>query len=158
MRRRMRRRLVIGGAVLLAVGTSATKMSKSEVEQVEQHTGMKAEDLSEEQLDAAMGELGIEGQEPTDQEIAMLEAEEDKAAGQPAAGSVPAQQAAPSQEDVISQLERLGSTQGPGTAHRRGVRGPEGEAAGRLTGLLEAIGADHVFPTVDAAVRTIEPT
>jgi len=78
MRRRMRRRMLIGGAVILAIGTSATKMSQSEVQQVEQHTGMKAEDLSEEQLDAAMSDLGIEGQEPTDQEIAMLEAEEDK--------------------------------------------------------------------------------
>ena len=114
MRRRMRRRLVIGGAVVLAVGATATKMSKSEVEQVEQHTGMKAEDLSEEQLDAAMEELGIEGQEPTDQEIAMLEAEEDKAAGQPAAGSAPAQQAPASQEDVITQLERLGALKAQG--------------------------------------------
>ena len=114
MRRRMRRRLVIGGAVVLAVGATATKMSKSEVEQVEQHTGMKAEDLSEEQLDAAMEELGIEGQEPTDQEIAMLEAEEDKAAGQPAAGSAPAQQAPASQEDLISQLERLGALKAQG--------------------------------------------
>jgi len=70
--------MLIGGAVILAIGTSATKMSQSEVQQVEQHTGMKAEDLSEEQLDAAMSDLGIEGQEPTDQEIAMLEAEEDK--------------------------------------------------------------------------------
>ncbi len=78
MRRRMRRRMVVGGAVILAVGTSATKMTQSEVQQVEQHTGMKAEDLSEEQLDTAMSELGIEGQEPTDQEVAMLEAEEDK--------------------------------------------------------------------------------
>lgn len=78
MRRRMRRRMLIGGAVILAIGTSATKMSQSEVQQVEQHTGMKAEDLSEEQLDAAMSDLGIEGQEPTEQEIAMLEAEEDK--------------------------------------------------------------------------------
>jgi MFS superfamily sulfate permease-like transporter len=28
---------------------------------------------------------------------------------------------------------------------------------GRQTGLLEAFGEDHVFPTVDAAVRAIEP-
>jgi hypothetical protein len=78
MRRRMRRRMIIGGAVLVAVGASAVKMSQSEVQQVEQQTGKKVEDLSEEQLDAAMENLGIEGQEPTDQEIAMLEAEEDK--------------------------------------------------------------------------------
>ncbi len=116
MRRRMRRRLVIGGAVLLAVGTSATKMSQSEVQQVEQHTGMKAEDLSEEQLDAAMNELGIEGQEPTDQEIAMLEAEEDKdTAANPHAATTPAAQQAPaSQADVITQLERLGTLKAQG--------------------------------------------
>ena len=78
MRRRMRRRMIVAGAVIIAVGMSATKMSQSEVQQVEQHTGKKAEDLTEEQLDAAMNDLGIEGQEPTDQEVAMLEAEEDK--------------------------------------------------------------------------------
>jgi hypothetical protein len=78
MRRRMRRRLLVGGVVLIAAGMSAVKMTPNEVQQVEQHTGMKAEDLSEEQLDAAMNDLGIEGQEPTDQEMAMLEAEEDK--------------------------------------------------------------------------------
>jgi hypothetical protein len=74
----MRRRLVVGGAVIIAAGTSAVKMTPTEVQQVEQHTGMPAEQLSEEQLDAAMSDLGIEGQEPTDQEIAQLEAEEDK--------------------------------------------------------------------------------
>jgi hypothetical protein len=78
MRRRMRRRMLVAGAVIVAAGTSAVKMTPTEVQQVEQHTGMKAEDLSEEQLDAAMNDLGIEGQEPTDQEIAVLEAEEDK--------------------------------------------------------------------------------
>jgi hypothetical protein len=104
MRRRMRRRLIIGGAVLIAAGTSAVKMSPQEVQQVEQHTGTKAEDLSEEQLDAAMNDLGIEGQEPNDQEIAMLEAEEDKnPSGQPAP-----------QEDVITQLERLGALKAQG--------------------------------------------
>jgi hypothetical protein len=79
MRRRMRRRMVVaGGAVVIAAGASAVKMTPTEVQQVEQHTGMPAEQLSEEQLDAAMSDLGIEGQEPTDQEIAALEAEEDK--------------------------------------------------------------------------------
>ena len=70
--------MIVAGGVIVAVGASATKMTQSEVDQVEQHTGTKVEDLSEEQLDAAMNDLGIEGQEPTDQEIAMLEAEEDK--------------------------------------------------------------------------------
>jgi hypothetical protein len=78
MHRRMRRRMIVAGGVLVAVGASAVKMSQSEVQQVEQQTGKKVEDLSEEQLDAAMSDLGIEGQEPTDQEVAMLEAEEDK--------------------------------------------------------------------------------
>jgi cell division septal protein FtsQ len=59
MRRRMRRRMVVAGAVIIAVGTSAVKMTPTEVQQ-------------------AMSDLGIEGQEPTDQEVAMLEAEEDK--------------------------------------------------------------------------------
>jgi Fic family protein len=76
--RRMRRRLIIGGTILVAIGVNAVKMSQKEVDQVEQHTGQKIEDLSEEQLDAAMSQLGIEGQEPTDQEVAALEAEEDK--------------------------------------------------------------------------------
>ncbi len=78
MRRRMRRRLIIGGAVLVATGVSAVKMSQKEVDQIEQHTGQKVENLSEDQLDTAMADLGIEGQEPNDQEIAALEAEEDK--------------------------------------------------------------------------------
>jgi len=67
----MRRRLIVGGAVIVAAGTSADKISLREVLQVEQLTGQKAEDLSGEHLDAAMNDLGIEGQEPTDHEFAM---------------------------------------------------------------------------------------
>jgi hypothetical protein len=74
MRRRMRRRMIIGGMVVLGVGYGAYKLTQSQVQQVEQKTGKKAEDLSEEELEGAMDELGIEAQEPTDEEIAMLEA------------------------------------------------------------------------------------
>jgi hypothetical protein len=78
MPRRIRRRMVVAGAVISAVGMRVVKMTQIDVRQVEQHTGMKAEDLSEEQLDAAMNDLGLEGQEPTDQEVDMLEAEKEK--------------------------------------------------------------------------------
>jgi hypothetical protein len=103
----MRRRLIIGGSIQLAVGTSAVKMSPNEVQQIEQYTGQKAEDLSEEQLDAAMNELGIEGQEPNDQEIAMLEAEDQKAQAAPENVSTPP-------NDMIAQLERLGTLKAQG--------------------------------------------
>lgn len=78
MRRRMRRRMIVGGMVLVAAGTSAVKMSQQDAQKIEQQTGKKPEDLSEAELDQAMEAAGIEGQEPTDQEIAQLEAEENK--------------------------------------------------------------------------------
>ena len=71
------------------------------------NSGQKAEDLTEEQLNTAMGELGIEGQEPNDQEIAMLEAEDQQA--QPSPDNLPA-----SQEDMVSKLERLGTLKAQG--------------------------------------------
>jgi hypothetical protein len=110
----MRRRLIIGGAVLVAVGTSAVKMSPNEVQQVEQHTGQKVEDLSEEQLDTAMDDLGIEGQEPSDQEIAMLEADDQNAQPAQSSQSVGQTSQPGSQTDLISQLERLGTLKAQG--------------------------------------------
>jgi hypothetical protein len=65
--------MMVAGAVVLAIGNSCTKMTPAEVQQVEQQTGKKAEDLTEEELDTAMETLGIEGQEPTEQEVAALE-------------------------------------------------------------------------------------
>jgi hypothetical protein len=71
-------KMVIRSMAIVALDTKPTKMSQAEVQQVEQKAGQPVENLSEEQLDATMGELGIEGQEPTDAEVAALEAEEDK--------------------------------------------------------------------------------
>ncbi len=68
----MRRRMIIGGMVVLGVGFGAYKLTQTQAQQIEKHTGKKAEDLSEEELEGAMDELNIQAQELTDEEIAML--------------------------------------------------------------------------------------
>ena len=54
-RRRRRRRIILAGG-LIALG--AHKLSKKDTERVEEYTGKSAEDLSDEELEQAMGELG----------------------------------------------------------------------------------------------------
>ena len=60
---------MIGGAY------SSYKMSKQEIPQVEEHTGKAAEDLTEEEMEAALDELGIQDQELTPEDEAAIEAE-----------------------------------------------------------------------------------
>lgn len=72
---------------MVAVGAYA--LSKRDVERVEEHTGKTAEELTDEELDQAMGDLGIEGQEMTDEEWAEVEAADAQ------------------EEDYIEELERL---------------------------------------------------
>ena len=83
-RRRRRRMLLLGG--LIAFG--AYKMSKRDADRVEEHTGKKAEELTDEQLEQAMDQLGIDKQEMTDEEWAEVEK-------------------ADAQKDYIEELERL---------------------------------------------------
>jgi hypothetical protein len=61
--------MMIGGAY------SSYKLSKQELEQVEQHTGKPAEDLTEEEMEAALDDLGIQDQELTPEDEAAIEAE-----------------------------------------------------------------------------------
>lgn len=103
MRRRRRRRIVVGGMVLLAVGGAAygaVKLSQKDAERIEEHTGASVEELSEEDLVAAMEELGIQSIELTDEDQAIITAESDQA---PPAQPAPA---AP-QESYLDELERL---------------------------------------------------
>lgn len=44
----------------------AYKMSKSQAQQIEQHTGVDPEELTDQELAKAMDDLGIEKQEVTD--------------------------------------------------------------------------------------------
>jgi hypothetical protein len=76
-RRRRRRRIILVGG-LIALG--AYKLSTRDVERVEEHTGKKAEDLSDEELDQAMDDLNIPKEEMTDEEwdqVDKADAEED---------------------------------------------------------------------------------
>ncbi len=68
-RRRRRRMILVGG--LIAIGTY--KLTKKDTERVEEHTGKKAEDLTEEELEKALDDLQIEKQKVSDEEIAEAE-------------------------------------------------------------------------------------
>ena len=61
IRMRRRRILLTGGLVAIAVGSTATaiKLKQADAQRIEAHTGKKPEDLTEEQLEAAIDELDI---------------------------------------------------------------------------------------------------
>lgn len=109
IRMRRRRILLTGGLVAIAVkGTSnAIKLSQQDAQRIETHTGQKPEDLSEEQLEAAINDLDIETQELTDADAAAIEAT-DAEPPTPAVQTSPAPpSAAPAQFDYITELTKL---------------------------------------------------
>ncbi|MCA9874101.1 MAG: SHOCT domain-containing protein [Anaerolineales bacterium] len=108
---RRRRMLLTGGMVAIAVAGTATaiKLSQTDADRIEKHTGKKPEDLSEEQLDQAISDLGIEAEELSDADVAAIEAADAQPAA-PAASPAPSGPSAPapaSQPDYIDELERL---------------------------------------------------
>lgn len=91
--RRLRRRRIVGVALiggLLVYG--AYKLSKSDVQRVEQHTSRSADDLSDEELGQAMDELGIEKQYVTNDDLAYIDQQQTEQS---------------SQNSYIDELERL---------------------------------------------------
>lgn len=113
-RRFRRRRLLVGGFTLLLVGGAAygaVKLSQKDTQQIEQYTGKNAEDLTEEELVAAMKSLGIQSIDLTDDDKAAIDAEvieEDSgdAQIQYSGTSQPASQPA-SDESYLNELEKL---------------------------------------------------
>lgn len=91
---------MVGGFVLLAAaGTAAAiKLTQKDADQIEQHTGSSVEELSEEELVAAMQELGIKSIELDDNDQAIIADQSDQAAAPPSA---------PPQESYLDELERL---------------------------------------------------
>ena len=103
-RRRRRRRILVGGAVLLAVGGAAygaIKLSQKDSDRIEEYTGASVEELSEEELIAAMQDLGIQSIELTDDDKAIISDQGDRPPEAPAA-----EQPTP-KESYLDELERL---------------------------------------------------
>ena len=74
-RRRRRRRLVLAGGAVVWAGH---KLSQKDSQKIEEHTGKPPDELSDEEVEAAMDELGIEEQELTEEDKAAIEAAEDE--------------------------------------------------------------------------------
>jgi hypothetical protein len=107
---------LIGGMIIAGVGYGAYKLTQPQAEQIEQHTGKKLEDLDEEQMETAMDELNIEAEEPTEAEMAQLDAGDAPAASPAPAASTPAAPApsapaapaaAPSEPSYLDELKEL---------------------------------------------------
>ena len=60
---------MVGGAY------TSYKVSQQEAQQIEQHTGKPPEDLTEDQMETALDDLGIQDQELTPEDEAAIEAE-----------------------------------------------------------------------------------
>jgi hypothetical protein len=101
-RRRVRRRTVmLGGFVLLAAGGTyaAVKLSQQDAQRIEEHTGLPPDQLEDQDLEQAMGELNIQSQPLTDEEQAALGQEP---------GASPSSEPAPAgEESYLEELEKL---------------------------------------------------
>lgn len=124
MRRRRRRRIMVGGMVLLAVGGAAygaVKLTQKDAQRIEEHTGASVEELTEEDLIAAMEDLGIKSIELDENDQAIITQETGQAPTQPtapAAAPAAAPVAAPAPTEAapsyLDELERLASLRDQG--------------------------------------------
>jgi hypothetical protein len=108
----MRRRMLVGGMVVLAAGgtAAAIKLTQKDAQRIEQHAGAPPEQLSDEELQGAMQDLGIQSQPVTEQDQAALGGAPGAAvAAAPAAAATEAQAYAPAaqEESYLDELERL---------------------------------------------------
>ncbi len=101
---------MVGGMVLLAAGgtAAAIKLTQKDAQAVEQHTGASVEELTDEDLAAAMKKLGIKSIELDDNDRAVIASDANQASAAPAPAQ-PAASAAPAalEASYLDELERL---------------------------------------------------
>lgn len=99
-RRRIRRRRIVGVTLIGGlVAYGAYKLSKRDVQRVEEHTGRSANELNDEELGQAMDELGIEKQYVDDDDLAYIDQQQPQQS---------------SQTSYLDELERLGKLRDEG--------------------------------------------
>jgi predicted Zn-dependent peptidase len=122
-RRHRRRRLLIGGAVVLAAGGAAyagVKLAQKDADQIEEYTGVPVEELSDEDLQGAMDELGIEGMEMDEQDYAALGAEPDAAPAEAPAAET----------SYLEELEKLAALRDQGIISDEDFEAKKGQLLG----------------------------
>jgi hypothetical protein len=105
---------LVGGFTLLLVGGAAygaVKLSQKDTQQVEQYTGKNAQDLTEDELVAAMEALGIQSIDLSDEDKTAIDAEAiDEGSGEAqvtySGSSQPASQPT-RDESYLDELEKL---------------------------------------------------
>jgi hypothetical protein len=112
---------MVGGMVLLAVGGAAygaVKLTQEDAQRIEEHAGASVEELTEEELVAAMQELGIQSIELDENDQAIIAQETGQISAAPPAAATPEAQpaAAPSEPEpsYLDELERLGALRDQG--------------------------------------------
>ena len=106
---------MVGGMVLLAAGgtAAAIKLTQKDAQQIEEHTGASVEELTEDELVAAMQDLGIKSIELDDNDRAIISQETGQAPAAAAPAAPVAQPVQPTpapaapQESYLDELEKL---------------------------------------------------
>ena len=121
--------MAVGGAAYGAV-----KLSQKDAQRVEEHTGSSVEELSEEELVAAMKELGIESIELSDEDKAALAAEGNQATVDGATvtyqGGSEAAPAATQDTSYLDELERLAALRDQGAITEEEFEAKKGQLLG----------------------------
>ena len=76
MLRRRRRRVIVAGAVVVGATSSMVKMSQADADKIQQTTGKAPEDMTEEELQQAMQQSGVQAQPITPEDQKAMDAAE----------------------------------------------------------------------------------
>ena len=129
-RRFRRRRILFGGAVLLAAGGAAyagVKLAQKDADRIQEYTAVPPEELSDEDLQGAMDDLGIQSMEMDEEDYAALEAEPDAAPAEAPAETAPL----PSTEgSYLEELEKLAALRDQGIITDEEFQAKKGQLLG----------------------------